>query len=119
MSATSPVKESIETAALKVWRYPIPATPRTKPDEGFTVKMPAGALIVDVRRGSQSGEIFAWVNPRMAEETRYFVAAKTNFPLPSPEPDFAKMLYVGSWDGYGETWHLFELKKEREPGEEG
>jgi hypothetical protein len=109
-----------ERPALKVWQYQIPATIRLKAEEGFTIKMPAGAKVMTVRRGNLAGEVFALVNPAMAEETRYFYAAKTNFPLPSPEPDFVGIHYVGSWDGYGQTWHLFELEKRlREPGEEG
>jgi hypothetical protein len=102
--------------SLKIWQYEIPAKAR---NEGFKVKMPAGAVITSVQRGELSAVIFAMVNPEMPEEERLFYVAGTNFSLPSPEPEYKALHPVGSWLGFGKWWHLFEVETWREAGVEG
>ncbi len=107
-------------SALRIWRYEVPPTIKLGMDAGFVVRMPAGAQLLHVQRGQSSAEIFALVNPENPEEERLFYAAKTNFPLPDPQPEYKAMWYVGSWFGYGQSWHLFEVERwPREPGQEG
>ena len=102
--------------ALKVWSYEIPATAKNK---AFAQKMPAGARILKVDRGTQMAQLFALVNPEMPEEERLFYVAGTNFPLPDPEPQFKALAYVDSYNGWGQWWHVFEIEQWDEPGSRG
>ena len=121
-----PGEEPVEhKPALKVWQYEVPRTAypikatADGSEPGFTVKMPKGARILTVVRGSMAcAVIFAWVNPEMEEEQRYFYIVKTNRGMASPEEaakaagwERARLAYVGTWEGYQQWWHLFEVTR--------
>ncbi|GAC1632795.1 MAG: hypothetical protein NVS9B14_06470 [Candidatus Acidiferrum sp.] len=133
MSATQALPETNrETgAALMVWEYQVPSLVRSNT---FVQEMPKGAEIMGVQRGSLTAVMYAWVNPKMPMEQRLFCGVKTNQPLPNPGEELigviedgermflgkcGGLVLVGSFLGWGQTWHLFEVKREREPGQEG
>jgi hypothetical protein len=114
-----------ERPALKVWAYEVPAVK----NDGFFLELPAEARIVSVSRaaGNMTAKLYAVVNPRMPNERRFFYVAQVNFPLPDPQgvstnpsgTRFRSLKCVGSYLGWGQMLHLFELEQEREPGDEG
>ncbi len=133
--APPPAKGAEEKPALRVWQYEVPALARSNT---FIQKMPRHAVVLGVYRGTQSGVMYAWVNPGMPMEERLFYGVKTNFPLPQHGQELRGLDSVGNeralgvcnglqpvgsfpWDG--QTWHLFEVlrqeRRSREPGEEG
>jgi hypothetical protein len=117
---TTTVPNSVASLApkpsLKVWEYEVPAKAK---NEGFSLRMPMGAKVLTVMRGDFSAKLFALVNPLMDEEDRLFYVAGTNISLPEPEPDYKSLNYVASYVAYGRSWHLFEVERFREAGDEG
>jgi hypothetical protein len=94
--------------ALKVWSYEIPTKAR---NEGFVQGMPAGARILRVAKVAGRVQLWVLVNSEMPEEDRFFYVARTNAGLPSPEPDYKALEYVGSWVEPVEVWHVFEVTR--------
>lgn len=121
---TLPETDRKTGAALTVWRYEIPAG--IGKDRGFHLDIPAGADLMYVRKGQLVTELRAMVNTGMPMERRYFYAIEDNWPLPTLEEcekalqfRVTELKYVKSWIAGGVDRHLFEVKREREPGEEG
>lgn len=103
--------------ALKVWSYEVPTTSR---NNGFVVKMPAGARVLRVAKVVGLVKLWVLVNAEMPEEDRFFYVARTNAGLPSPDEftvtewpklKFTGLEYVGSWVEPSEVWHVFEVVK--------